>query len=93
MLSTWIIKHFPEHRIYTEAFGGAGSVLLRKERCYSEVYNDIDGDLVNFFRVLRDPDLSSKLLGKLHYTPFSRTEYFEAAETNDEMDPVEPTHD
>jgi hypothetical protein len=57
MLAPWIIEHFPPHRIYTEAFGGAASVLMRKPRAkLVEVYNDLDGEIVSLFRVLRDPD-------------------------------------
>lgn len=53
VLAPWIIGHFPPHRIYTEAFGGGASILMRKARAYSEVYNDLDEDVVNIFRVLR----------------------------------------
>ena len=74
ILAPWIIAHFSAHRIYVEPFGGAMSVLLRKPRSYAEVYNDLDVDVVNFFRVLRSDD-ASKLRMLLFHTPFSRTEF------------------
>lgn len=48
-----IIERLPEHRCYVEVFGGAGWVMFGKEPSRAEVYNDIDGDLVNFFRVIK----------------------------------------
>ena len=74
-LAPWIISHFPKHSIYVEPFGGAASVLLRKRPVAQEVYNDKDGEVVNFFRVLRDQQLAAKLTNLLDFTPFSRVEY------------------
>lgn len=72
-LAPWIIGHFPPHRVYTESFGGGASVLLRKPHSYAEVYNDLDGEIVNLFRVARED--GDKLRESLHYTPFARAEF------------------
>jgi DNA adenine methylase len=74
----WIVSHFPSHQIYVEPFGGAASVLLQKSRAYAEVYNDVDAEVVNLFRVLRDEKQRSKLLELLYLTPFAREEFDEA---------------
>lgn len=75
-LAPWIIDHFPAHRVYTEPFGGAGSVLLRKPRAeLVEVYNDLDGEIVSLFKVLRDPVRSRQLAIALQFTPFAREEF------------------
>lgn len=83
-LAPWCMQFFPPHRIYTEAFGGAAGVLLRKPRAYAEVYNDLDGDVVNFFRVLRDPATREKLELALSLTPYARDEFDLAWEHTDE---------
>jgi len=87
MLAPWIIRHFPAHRIYVEPYAGAASVLLRKPRSYAEVYNDLDDEVVNLFRVLRDPELGARLIAQVGLTPFSRTEFQAAYEVVEE--PVE----
>jgi DNA adenine methylase len=74
LLAPWIISHFPPHRIYVEPFGGAGSVLIRKDRAYAEVWNDLDGSVVNLFEVLRS-ERALELIHLLRMTPFSRAEF------------------
>ncbi|WP_244424651.1 DNA adenine methylase [Methylobacterium nodulans] len=85
-LAPWIVRHFAPHRLYTEAFGGAASVLLRKPRSYAEIYNDLDDDVVNLFRVLRS-DRAPDLIAALRMTPFARAEFDWAYEVA--ADPVE----
>lgn len=75
MLAPWILSHFPEHKIYTESFGGGASVLLRKKRTYAEIYNDLDGEIVNLFRVLRNPSHARELLRLVMLTPYAREEF------------------
>lgn len=86
-LAPWIIGHFPAHRVYVEPFGGAASVLLRKPRSYAEVYNDLDDELVNLFRVLRDEHQAARLIAALELTPFARVEWQDCYA--DSADPVE----
>ncbi len=86
-LSAWIRSFFPPHQVYVEPFGGAGSVLLTKVPSYAEVYNDLDGDVVNFFRVLRNPEQRAQLCELMALTPFSREEFENAYEPTE--DPVE----
>lgn len=86
-LAPFILDYFPPHRIYVEPFCGAASIMLRKEPAYAEVINDLDGEVVNFFRVCRDPKLSKQLVREIELTPFARDEFIEAYEVTD--DPVE----
>lgn len=86
-LAPWVIEHLPPHRVYVEPFGGAASVLIRKPRSYAEVYNDLDDEVVNLFRVLRDPALAPSLVRAIDLTPFARTEQVEAYEAV--ADPIE----
>ncbi len=64
------------HQTYVESFGGSAAVLLNKRPSPVEVYNDAYGDVVNFFRVLREHGPALKDL--LELTPYSREEFTEA---------------
>lgn len=85
-LAPWIVSFFPKHKVYLEPFGGAASVLLHKERAYNEIYNDLDGELVNLFRVLRGRQ-ARQLVKLLKLTPYAEEEYWAAFEQTD--DPLE----
>ena len=74
-LASWIISHFPKHRIYVEPYGGAGSVLLQKPRSYAEIYNELDEEVVSLFEVVRDKEKGAELKRLLKLTPYARKEF------------------
>jgi DNA adenine methylase len=69
----WLLSLLPKTTHYCEPFGGSAAVLINKQPSPVETYNDIDEDLVNFFRVLRDE--KNKLIQAIAFTPFSRREF------------------
>lgn len=75
-IAEWIISHMPEHHSYVEPYFGSGAVLFQKEPSKIETVNDLDGDVVNLFRVVRDS--AEPLIRSITYTPYSRQEYEEA---------------
>jgi DNA adenine methylase len=75
-IAPWIISFISKHRTYVEPYGGGAAVLLRKPRSHEEIYNEIDGDIVNLFKVARD--YGPKLKDLLELTPFSKEEYLQA---------------
>lgn len=77
-IAGWICEYIPEHEVYLEPFAGSLAVLFQKERCHIETVNDLDGEVVNFFRILRDQE--SELERLILLTPFSRREYEKAYE-------------
>jgi DNA adenine methylase len=83
----WIIQHLPPHDSYNEPCGGGGSVLLRKPAVPLETYNDLDGEAVNYFRVIRDH--IEELARLIRYTPWAREEYEACRERDPDADPVE----
>ncbi|NER01414.1 MAG: DNA adenine methylase [Okeania sp. SIO3C4] len=69
----WLLPLLPETQHYCEPFGGSAAVLLNRKPCAVETYNDLDGEVVNFFRMLRDSQ--EELIQAIALTPFSREEF------------------
>ncbi|UQZ90866.1 DNA methyltransferase [Deltaproteobacteria bacterium Smac51] len=86
-MASWIISHFPPHKVYVEPFGGGAGVLMNKQPASAEIYNDLNYDAVNYFKVLRDPDMASQLAATLALTPYARYEYDHSEDPTN--DPVE----
>jgi DNA adenine methylase len=76
----WLLPLLPPCHHYCEPFGGSAAVLLNRGPSPVETYNDIDGEVSTFFRVLREE--GQKLLEAIGLTPFSREEFFVACATN-----------
>jgi len=72
-LAPWIISHFPPHNHYIEPCFGGGSVLLRKPPSDLESVNDLNGRVVNFFKILRDRP--NDLIRLIDLTPWAQEEY------------------
>jgi len=85
-MADWLATLLPRAQTFVMPFGGAGSPLWHVEPYPVEVYNDLDGELVNFFRVARDQ--GDELAKRLELTPYSRAE-FDACKPLDASDPVE----
>ena len=69
------------HHTYVEPFGGGASLLFSKSPSPVEVYNDLDGGLVNFFRVVRDERKFEQFHRLASLTPYARAEYNFCRET------------
>src|SRR5205807_962099 len=77
----WILPLLPPCHHYCEPFGGSAAVLLNRPPAAVETYNDLDGEVVNFFRILREQ--KDQLVEAIGLTPFSREEFFYACSTPD----------
>ncbi|SMP41715.1 DNA adenine methylase [Neorhodopirellula lusitana] len=89
LLANWILDYFPDHRTYVEPYGGMANVLLKKQPCEIEVYNDLDFRLVNLFRVIRNPAELQVLQQMCELTPYSRKEFESLVQQEEPSDPVQ----
>jgi len=85
-IADWIISHFPEHNVYLEPFFGSGAIFFKKPPAYIETINDVDGDIVNLFKVCRE--YPEELAAAINLTPFAREE-FNSCYNTENGNPVE----
>ncbi|MEO0190952.1 MAG: DNA adenine methylase [candidate division WOR-3 bacterium] len=79
-----LLKLIPSHKYYCEVFGGGASLLFAKPPAEVETYNDIDSNLVNLFRVIRDEEKFKKFHKLVSLTLYSREEFNYCRDTLDE---------
>lgn len=84
-IAEWIISYFPDHKVYVEPYFGSGACFFQKQSSYIETINDIDGNIVNLFRVCRD--YPEELAKAINLTPFSRDEFINCNTPSD--NPIE----
>ena len=73
----WLLPLLPQTTHFCDVFGGSASVLINRQPSSVETYNDLDSELVNFFRVLRSD--RDALIEQIGLTPFSREELAQAS--------------
>jgi DNA adenine methylase len=90
-IADWVVENLPAHRRYVEPFSGSAAVLFSKAPSPDEVINDVDGDIVQFFFVLRER--GDELAEWLRDVPYARDvheswsrEFYDGVRPND---PVE----
>lgn len=86
-LALRIVRELPPHNAWAEAFCGSAALTLAKKPAPIEVINDINGDIVNFFRQLRDH--STEMRGLLKLTPYAREEFERARLREGELSNLE----
>jgi DNA adenine methylase len=75
-LAKWILEQMPPHQVYLEPYFGSGAVFFNKPPVGIETINDIDGDVVNLFKVIREKP--AELARLIEFTPWARDEYYES---------------
>jgi DNA adenine methylase len=72
-LAQWIISHMPPHKVYLEPFFGSGAVFFNKHPSGVETINDLNGEVMNLFRIVRERP--TELAYQIRWTAYSRDEY------------------
>ena len=83
----WLLPLLPQTFAYFEPFAGSAAVLINRPPAQIETYNDLDGEVCNFFRVLRDD--RERLIERIALTPFSREEFALACELDGSLPDLE----
>lgn len=86
-IADWICEYIPEHEVYLEPYAGSLAVFFAKAPARIETLNDLDGNVVNYFRVVRKH--AEELGVQLELTPYSRDEYIQACEHDPEESDIE----
>lgn len=87
-MAPWVIERLPAHDHFVEGCAGSAAIMAAKPPVALETVNDTYGEVVNFWRVLRDPETAARLIDAVAFTPYSLQEFREAGVVESD-DPVE----
>lgn len=87
-MAPWVIERLPAHDHFVEGCAGSAAIMAVKPPVACETLNDTYGEVVNFWRVLRDPETAAHLIDRVAFTPYSLREFREAGVVESD-DPVE----
>jgi len=74
-LAKWVLTNTKDHDQWVAPFGGAGGILFNKQPSRNEVLNDLNEDIITFYRVLRDR--REELKEYLRLIPYHEQQYRE----------------
>lgn len=77
-IANWIVERLPPHTRYVEPYFGSGAVFFSKASSPYECINDLSGDVVNLFQVIRSD--AARLASLLEMTPWARDEWARSVE-------------
>lgn len=80
-MSYKLLPLIPQGKVFVEPYGGAANILIRRKPVEIEVYNDLDDDIVNLFRALQSSSRCTRLVQRIVWTLYSRSEYERAVKT------------
>ena len=86
-IASHIVNFLPPHHAWVEAFCGSAAITLAKKPAPIEVINDLDGQVVNLFKQLREN--RDALCEAVSLTPYAREEFEHARSDNSDEDPLE----
>ena len=84
-----ILPHIPWSKVYCEPYCGAASVFWHLKPRPVEVLNDLNGEIINLFRCIQNPETFAELRHRLIWTPYSRAEFCRALEVPSDAPLVE----
>lgn len=90
-MAPWVIERLPPHSHYIEACAGSAAIMAIKPPVDAETLNDTYGEVVNFFRVLRDKETAAELIDMVAFTPYAQAEFI-AATPDPDTTPVQRAH-